>query len=255
VTYTITVRATCTDSHHDGHGNHVTHDPAIDGHGGHPGDSPDHGTDLCVRVSDPKAPGPLFGDGIVCEGELVHGSLSTTYQRALGPFHACGEFSDTNTVTVSDLAHGHVLDTASVTVHIHVPCDHGCTLTQGYWKTHSERGPAPFDNTWALLPGGQGASTTFFLSGQTWFEVFRTAPAGNAYYNLAHQYMAARLNILNGASAPASVTNAIATATSVFDTYTPAQIGALKLRQQFISLAGTLASYNEGAIGPGHCDE
>jgi hypothetical protein len=259
VTYTITVRATCTDSHHDAHGNHVTHDVAVDGHAVHPGHPADHGTDLCVSVSDPKAPGPLFGDGIVCEGELVHGSLSATYQRTFGPFHACGEFSDTNTVTVSDLPHGLVLDDASVTVHIHVPCAHGCTLTQGYWKTHSEFGPAPYDNTWASLPGGQGASTTFFLSGQTWYQVFWTPPAGNAYYNLAHQYMAARLNVLNGASAPASVTSAINTATSLFNTYTPAQIGALKgsnsLRQQFISLAGTLASYNEGAIGPGHCDE
>ena len=26
-------------------------------------------------------------------------------------------------------------------------------------------------------------------------------------------------------------------------------------RPAFISLAGTLASYNEGKIGPGHCDE
>jgi hypothetical protein len=27
------------------------------------------------------------------------------------------------------------------------------------------------------------------------------------------------------------------------------------LRDQFIALAGTLGSYNEGDIGPGHCDE
>jgi hypothetical protein len=171
--------------------------------------------------------------------------------------HTCHPFVVHN---AAEVWNDTVLDSAIVTIHVNVHCEHvgGCTLTQGYWKTHSAFGPAPYDNTWASLPGGQGASTTFFLSGQTWFQVFRTAPAGNAYYNLARQYMAARLNILNGASAPASVTNAIATATTLFNTYTPAQIGALKgknsLRQQFISLAGTLASYNEGAIGPGHCD-
>jgi hypothetical protein len=265
VTYTVTVRATCTDSHHDAHGDHVTHDPVVDGHGRHPGHAAHHGMDLCVRVSDPKAPGPLFGDGVVCEGELVDGSLSTSYHRTLGPFHGCGEFSDTNTVTVTDLAHaahphGHVLDAASATVHINVPCVHGCTLTQGYWKTHSEFGPAPYDNSWASLPGGQGASTTFFLSGQTWYQVFWAPPSGgNVYYQLAHQYMAAVLNKLNGASSTASVDAALSSAVTFFNTYTPAQAGALgknsTARQNALSLASTLASYNEGAIGPGHCDE
>ena len=75
-----------------------------------------------------------------------------------------------------------------------VPCPEGCTLTQGYWKTHSVLGPAKkADPTWALV-GGPNA--TFFLSGQTWYQVFWTAPKGNAYYILAHQYEAAKLNIL-----------------------------------------------------------
>ena len=101
----------------------------------------------------------------------------------------------------------------------------------------------------------------FFLSGQTWYQVFWTAPAGNAYYNLAHQYMAAELNTLNGAAVPANVQTALNTATTLFNTYTPAEIAALKgkngnaLRAQFIELAGLLGSYNEGKIGPGHCDE
>ena len=106
-------------------------------------------------------------------------------------------------------------------------CENGCTLTQGYWKTHSTYGPASKpDATWNLLPGGLGPDTVFFLSGDTWYEVFWTAPAGNAYYNLAHQYMAARLNVLDGASASLkSADGAIATATTLFETYTPAQIG------------------------------
>jgi hypothetical protein len=135
-----------------------------------------------------------------------------------------------------------------------------CTLTQGYWKTHSTYGPASKpDATWNLLPGGAGPNTVFFLSGASWYQVFWTAPAGNAYYNLADQYMAARLNILDGASAPASVSNAITAATALFNAYKPAQIAALKgsdaLRKQFVELAGILGSYNEGLIGPGHCDE
>jgi hypothetical protein len=131
----------------------------------------------------------------------------------------------------------------------------GCTYTQGYWKTHSEHGPAPYDATWALLPNG--ADTPFYLSGQTYYQVFHTAPAGNAYYNLAHQWMAAHLNTLNGASVPAAVAAAIASGNSLFSTYTPAQVAALPksspTRAQFIALAALLDDYNNGLTGPGHC--
>ena len=76
---------------------------------------------------------------------------------------------------------------------------------------------------------------------------------------MAHAYIAAKLNFLNGASSPAAVTAAFNAATGLFQTYTPTQIGALKggdaLRAQFISLASTLDNYNNGLIGPGHCDQ
>lgn len=132
----------------------------------------------------------------------------------------------------------------------------GCTLTQGYWKTHSEHGPARYDDTWALLTNG--ANTPFFLSGKTWYEVFHTAPAGNAYYNLAHQYMAAKLNELSGASVPSGVATAMSSAVTLFSAYTPAQVAALSkqstVRRQFIALAETLDGYNNGVVGPGHCE-
>ena len=32
---------------------------------------------------------------------------------------------------------------SSWTVNVNVACSQGCTLTQGYWKTHSRKGPAP----------------------------------------------------------------------------------------------------------------
>jgi len=131
----------------------------------------------------------------------------------------------------------------------------GCTLTLGYWKTHSEFGPAPYDATWALL--ASGASTPFFLSGQSWYEAFNTPVAGNAYYILAHQYMAAVLNGLAGAST-AAVTTELAAAATLLGTYTPAQIAALESKdavvKQFKSLGETLDNYNTGLIGPGHCD-
>jgi hypothetical protein len=180
-------------------------------------------------------------------------SATFNYTRTI---HAdeCGESDVDNTAEVWNSV---VLDSASVTVHVTVPCDHGCTLTQGYWKTHSEFGPAPYDNTWAQLP--LGAATTFFLSGQTWYQVFWTAPAGNVYYQLAHQYMAAVLNKLNGASSTPAVDAAITAAQGFFNTYTPVQAAALgktsTARTNALAWASTLGSYNEGAIGPGHCDD
>ena len=138
----------------------------------------------------------------------------------------------------------------------YTPEQSGCTLTLGYWQTHSEKGPAPYNSTWATR--ASGADTPFYLSGSTWLGVMQAAPAGNAYYQLAQQYVAAWLNKAAGASVPSNVQSALDEATTLFQTYTPAQIGALKggstLRQQFVSLAGALGSYNEGTTGPGHCD-
>ncbi len=100
----------------------------------------------------------------------------------------------------------------------------------------------------------------FFLSGDTWYEVFWTAPAGNPYDNLAHQYMAARLNVLDGASVPASVAHRDRVRDDAVPDNTRRRRSApsrapTPCRQQFVALAGTLGSYNEGRIGPGDCDE
>lgn len=263
--YTITLTARCSDQHHAVDGGH--HAP-----NGHLHSPPNHIVDECVSISDPQA--PAFGDGVVCLSELTSGSITFRYTRSFGPFSECGEFSFTNTVTVRDLVHevhpaGHVLAEDSVTINIRVLCDRGCTLTQGYWKTHSDQGPAPYDDTWALLGDvdGDGNATEdegelFFSSGQTWLEVFRTPPSGgNVYYQLAHQYMAAVLNQLGGASSTPAVDAALAAAVSFFTnsaTDTPAEAGALgknsTTRKNAQAAASTLGSYNEGAIGPGHCD-
>jgi hypothetical protein len=130
----------------------------------------------------------------------------------------------------------------------------GCTRSKGYWKTHSIYGPAPYDSTWALV----GEDSTFFLSNQSYYEVMWTPPSGgNAYYKVAHQYIATAINILNGAD-PGEVQEVFDDATDLFNTYTPEDIGALKgnnpIRQEFNSLKSMLAQYNGGEIGPGSCE-
>jgi hypothetical protein len=142
------------------------------------------------------------------------------------------------------------------TVNAVVECVFGCSLTPGYWKTHSIYGPAPYDDTWALI----GEDTPFFLSGQSYYEVLWTAPQGNAYYILAHAYIAAELNELNGADFT-DAQAAFDAATALFETYTPEDVAGMKgpsgnaLRAQFIELAQILDDYNNGLIGPGHCSE
>ena len=150
---------------------------------------------------------------------------------------------------------------SSWTVNADVVCDTGCTLTPGYWKTHSKKGPAPYDDTWQKLAEGvdNPEDTTFFLSGQSYYQVLWEQPQGNAYYILAHAYIAAELNQLKEASIPDDVLDAFDEATTLFNTYTPDQIAALKgknsVRQQFVSLAEILDDYNNGLSGPGHCSE
>jgi hypothetical protein len=148
----------------------------------------------------------------------------------------------------------------------------GCTYTQGYWKTHSDHGPAPEDDRWYNIGdvdgdhNSEGADETFFISGQTWYQVITTNPrGGNTYYQLAHQYIAAELNIASNAATTVEVEGALGWAdTKFFNLYTPAQVGDSKtfdkgattkgVRDQASKYATLLDRYNNGLIGPEHCD-
>jgi hypothetical protein len=228
-------------------------------------------TDECVALSDLFNAGglnlgPTFSwtvDGTVCDSttRYVTGDVDPTAAVKSLTIHADWAptgFEDNECVfpvpNVLNLSTNDTQtsgsDEAVISVNVPSVCNQGCTLTQGYWKTHSKYGPAPYDSTWAVI----GEDTLFFHSGYTWINLFKTPPkGGNAYIQLAHQYMAARLNVEAGASTPASVATALATATAMFNAagtgFTSAQ--TTQARQ----LAGILGSYNEGALGPGHCSE
>jgi hypothetical protein len=206
-------------------------------------------TDECAAVSDTYA-GAL---GTLCAG--VDSLPKTfTYSRTVGAYATCGDYSVDNVASVTAQDSG-ATGNDGWTVGIKVPCAGGCSLTPGYWKTHSSYGPAPYDDTWALV----GENTTFFSSGKSYYQVLWTSPSGgNAYYILAHAYIAAQLNQLNGADFSAAQT-AFNQATALFanPANTPASVGALRgsARNTWINLATTLDNYNNGLIGPGHCSE
>jgi len=132
---------------------------------------------------------------------------------------------------------------------IEVQLPGGCTLTPGYWNTHSKYGPAKYDSTWAL----KGEDTPFYLSGKTWYSILWTPPKGNAYYILSFQYVAAKLNILAGATITEEVESALKFARCFFKNHKPDSKLTKQLKNTVIYNAGVLDSYNNGYIGPGHC--
>jgi hypothetical protein len=148
----------------------------------------------------------------------------------------------------------------------------GCTYTQGYWKTHSIYGPAAHpDDGWYTTagpypPGAAGPDAPLFDSGLSWYVAFNTPPqGGNAWFILAHQWMAAYLNFYNGAgSGGTNVAQWISDGADLLDAWDQYDDGVNPphpfipkddlAREQAIILAGLLADYNEGLIGPGHCE-
>jgi hypothetical protein len=163
--------------------------------------------------------------------------------------------------------------TGTASADLSVKCDPpptGCTLTQGYWKTHSEFGPAPFDEDWnAYVTGneiagcddglgpdpGLGASVEFLGSGVCHFDIMWTPPkGGNSYYQLAHQYIAAMLNVAGGAQN--CVETELAQARALLAKYDSSRRIRKKSEDEALarSLASTLASYNEGDLCAPHCD-
>lgn len=194
-------------------------------------------------------------------GAGIAGSLASsrtfTYGRTIaGTDIACGATA-TITNTASIATDDGATRTASANVTATRTCTPVeppvtvCTRTQGYWGTHSTFGPAKYDATWAQI----GENTPFFLSGQSYYQVIQVPTKGNAYYQLAHQYIAAKLNMLKGAAAPAGV--AFGPIEAFFQTYTPAQVAAMKgnnaTRQQALAWATLLDQYNNGLLNVPHC--
>lgn len=83
--------------------------------------------------------------------------------------------------------------------------------------------------------------------------ILDTSPEGDATYILAHQLIAAKLNILYGADG-----TAVQTTVTESDVYLTAHpMGSNPTdpdREQGVTMANTLDQYNNGVIGPGHCD-
>jgi hypothetical protein len=137
-----------------------------------------------------------------------------------------------------------------------LPCQpptQGCTYTQGYWKTHGPVGcnPSSGSNTWPVTSLTLGSVS---YSDAQLCSILNTPAAGNGILTLAHQLIAAKLNIANGADGTA-VAAAIAAADAMIGGLIIPPVGVGFLAPGATSaLVTTLANYNEGLTGPGHCN-
>jgi hypothetical protein len=129
-----------------------------------------------------------------------------------------------------------------------LPCGVACNYTQGYWKTH---GPVPMGNNsneWpvASLSLGGVAYTDLQL-----LAIFNTPAKGNGLIAMAHQLIAAKLNVAkNGGSATADMLAADALIASLV----VPPVGTGWLAPALTGpLTESIAVYNEGGAGVGHC--
>ncbi len=127
-----------------------------------------------------------------------------------------------------------------------------CVYTQGYWKTH---GPVPTGNNQNEWPVGSLTLGTFSYTDLQLLDILNRPAQGNGLVALAHQLIAAKLNIANGASDTA-VAGAIAAADALIGGLVVPPVGSGFLHPSLTSgLNNTLTSYNEGSLpgGPSHC--
>ena len=161
-------------------------------------------------------------------------------------------------------AFGHATNTMSrsdftaITTCATLDCGHAssCTLTQGYWKTH---GAVPTGNnayTWpdAIKANGLQLGNVIYTAADL-LSILNKPAAGNGLIALAHQLIATKLNVAAGAD-PTTVAADIATADALIGNLIVPPLGGGYLAPSLTSgLVTVLANYNEGATGPGHCDE
>ena len=123
-------------------------------------------------------------------------------------------------------------------------CTGGCTFTQGKYK-----------NNLGVWPEELIGMT---LCGVDWLEILLTPPKkGNASIILAHQIITALINVGNGACLPDGADVLLQLGHDILYACDETQYDKKlnpETRALAIQIAAFFAQYNEGLVGPGHCD-
>jgi hypothetical protein len=142
-----------------------------------------------------------------------------------------------------------------------VPCNTGCTLTIGYWKTHAGFTGNNADMVSSRLPlwlgtAGGLKSVQVTAASQAVELLSMSGDASNGINKLYAQLLGAKLSIAAGAS-PTAVASTIAAADAFLATHNAGDWASLSKTQQkqVLTWATTLDNYNNGVTGPGHCSQ
>ena len=123
------------------------------------------------------------------------------------------------------------------------PLAQNCTFTLGYWKNHELAWPVT-----SLTLGTVNYTAAELL------QILNEPAQGRKLVILAHQLIAAKLNIANGANM-SSISTTITSADLLIGPKVVPPIGSgTATNQPTTTYSNTLDDFNNGLIGPGHCD-
>lgn len=118
----------------------------------------------------------------------------------------------------------------------------GCTLTQGFWKNHPSDWPVT-----SLTLGTVTYTQAQLLS------ILKQPVKGNGLVSLAHQLIAAKLNVAAGATSN-TIAATIASADAIIGGLVVPPVGSGSLSTSSVgSLVTALDQFNQGLAGPTHC--
>ena len=142
----------------------------------------------------------------------------------------------------------------------------GCTVTIGFWKTHAGFSGHNSDLITPHLPlllGTFGGAKTITVTTATQAVSLLSFQGSNGVFDASNginklyaQLLAAKLSIANGADGSA-VASTIAAADAFLATHNSTDWAGLSKSQKKAVLGWmtTLDNYNNGVIGPGHCEQ
>jgi uncharacterized repeat protein (TIGR01451 family) len=188
-------------------------------------------------------------------GTLAAGASFSVTVVAMTPADVC-DYMLNNTVSVRFPGGTKgTTSTATASASITVTCapppppGDGCTLTQGFWKNH-------YPEAWptSVLANGMMLGTVSYTAAQL-VDIFDQPVQGNGLVSLAHQLIAAKLNIASGADG-SEIQSDIGAADAMIGGLVVPPIGSGDLEPSDTSaLNDSLTDFNEGTTGPGHCDD
>lgn len=188
-------------------------------------------------------PGTVPSSAITVAGDFsFSGSVTNSYPN--GPLTGNFTFTVSGTATLFTGSPPGMVNTVNITSNggtLNCPVANKCPLTQGFWKNHPDAWPVS-----SLTLG-----TVTYTEAQL-ITILKTPVAGDASLNLAHQLIAAMLNVDNGSN-PAPISATITDANGDLGTGTiPEGIApSSTLGADMVDDANTLDSYNSGTLTPG----